>query len=71
MSMHRLLFKTGLISALLLLFLSSPCLAQTSWLKGKVLDSETKQAIPEVYISFPEINKGTTTDSTGEFRIKM
>ncbi|MFR9503852.1 MAG: TonB-dependent receptor [Rikenellaceae bacterium] len=61
--------KDVLLSIVLLL--TTVSLAQAATLKGKVIDSETKEPLLGATLFILETNQGTTTDLDGEFELKV
>lgn len=57
------------IVAILLVFISSMSFAQTSVLSGNVTDNETGEPIPYVNIIIKNTLTGTTTDTTGVYKL--
>ncbi len=55
---------------LALILLACPAFAQ-SVLEGKVIDAQTKEPLPGVAVRVPGTNTGTTTGSTGNFRLPV
>ena len=59
--------KILLVSCLLLISLSS----FSQYIEGKVLDAETNQPIEGVHVIMKSINRGTLTNSKGNFYLKF
>jgi len=55
--------------ALLFFLFASPLIAQKTIVKGKVIDSDSKQGLPFVNVIFQDSKIGTTTDLDGFFEI--
>ena len=56
---------------LLLLLLAAPSFyAQKTIVSGKVIDAETKEALPFVNVVFQDSKVGTSTDIDGNYRIE-
>ncbi|WP_346859407.1 DUF5686 family protein [uncultured Draconibacterium sp.] len=62
-------FMVQHIVVILLVFISSMSFAQTSVLSGNVTDSETGEPIPYVNIIIKNTLTGTTTDTTGVYKL--
>ena len=64
--MTLLLKRLFLFTAICLI---TPLAAQKPYISGKVQDSETYEAIPNVNISFSRTKLGCATDKNGEFSV--
>ncbi len=64
-NMYKIILKTSILT--LLLFLSSNLEAQNLSIKGKVINAETKKALPYVSVFVKNTTIGTTTNKDGEF----
>lgn len=66
--MKKLTLHTTLL--LFSLLFGSKILAQTTWVKGKIVDAKTMEALPFVTVFFDESSVSTQSDEKGEFSIK-
>ena len=63
------MFKKLQLTLLLFLFGTSLAIAQSGTLTGTVTDSRTGESLPGVNILIVELERGASTDATGEFSI--
>lgn len=66
---RRTLTQISLLSFLLILTATTPGFTQTTKVRGKVIDANTKEALPFCNISFIKSTIGTITDQNGLFSI--
>jgi hypothetical protein len=55
----------------LLVFIGHASFAQTTEVKGTVIDAKTKETLPFVSVTVPGTKLGTTTDVDGNFSVKL
>lgn len=58
-----------ILAGLVLPFPTTAQTAQTSTITGRVVDAETTEPLPRTHVFISRSMKGTTTDSTGRFRL--
>ncbi len=64
-------FKTFLCCICLIVLFQTSLLGQiTTSIKGKIIDSSTKEPIPFVYLHLEELNRTTVSSIDGEFELK-
>ncbi len=60
----------NLLLSFILLFLGHSLPGDSNTLSGTVIDSETGETVPFVYLHVEELNRSTTTDANGYFKIQ-
>src|SRR5699024_3817644 len=63
------MFRKLLLSVVAVLFTSGLAFAQSGTLTGTVTDAETGDPIPGVNVFIPDLQKGSATDTEGNFTI--
>src|SRR3982751_465901 len=61
--------RNRLFSLLLLLFISSLAMAQSTTITGMVIDKQSDEPLPFAAVSFRKDGRGTLTDSLGKFSL--